>query len=65
MAPTQTSQHHQSGREMAATELNIRDRLTTTELCPRVAEIGRQKFSWRQVVLQSQFSKEGLVMRLM
>ena len=59
------SHYSQSGWEMAATALQVRDGLATTELCRRVTETGDQKFSWGQVVLQSQLSKQSLGLQLM
>lgn len=43
---------------MAATEPNLHGYLTTTELCPRAAAIGHQKFKG-EVVLQAQLLEQG------
>ena len=59
------SHYYQSGWETAATALKVRDCLATTALCRRVTETCDQKFSWRQVVLQSQLSKQSLGLWLM
>lgn len=59
------SHYYQSGWEMAAAALKVRDCLATIALCWKVTETGDQKFSWGQVVLQSQLSKHSLGLQVM